>query len=210
MEKSTRTRSASVLLNDFLKLALGVSDKAASNVAGQIQKDGELATMKQHVREIKGEAFTQINSGLTKLKKQIDKMDKGDSEEDVAYDDQPGDGPKGNNDGDGLDKKDDKDDGSKSKSDKKDVKEGYSFISHLLTELDVRNIAQQELDASGEKEDRMTRARQSPTALKMQRTQELKTQQQSKDPIDQKILSLRSQIAVLQKKRAAQQQGGIT
>ena len=165
--------------------------------------------MKQHVREIKGEAFTQINSGLTKLKKQIADMDDG-GDEDVAHDDQPGDGPKGNNDGDGLDKKDDKDDGSKSKSDKKDVKEGYSFISHLLTELDVRNIAQQELDASGEKEDRMTRARQSPTALKMQRTQELKKQQQSKDPIDQKILSLRSQIAALQKKRAAQQQGGIT
>jgi len=131
MEKESRSRSASVLLNDFLKLALGISDKTAANVADQIQKDGELAAMKQHVRETRGEAATQLNSGLTKLKKQIDDMKKdGDGDEEAKPDfaDVDKDG----------DEKEPVKKAAEEKEDKKDVKEGtYTFMNHLLNELQI-------------------------------------------------------------------------
>jgi hypothetical protein len=174
---------------------MGLSPKAIINIRDQIQKDGELSQMKKHVLEIKGDAFNQINSGLSKLKKQLADAPAGEDEAKPDFADVDGDG--------------DEKEPVKKGAEEKDVKEGYTFISHLLNEVSMRDIAQAEIDATGGREGRVKRARVGDTVLRKDREQELRDMEKSTDPIDRQILGLKKRLAMLQDKKAKMSGSGV-
>lgn len=79
-----------------------------------------------------------------------------------------------------------------------------SFKGYLLNEVNVRAMAQQQVDVQGDKAVRVKRARMNPNALRKEYEQEIKDLAQSDDPTDKQILAMKKRLSALQQKKAAE------
>jgi len=184
---SRSDKGVTALVHSFMKDGMGLSPKTISLVMKRIRDQGELAQMKNHMRGLGGSTYKRINQAMDMAEEDVAKMSKGKKEDDQEEKAAP-------------DKAE--------ANDETEVKEGkFTFMHHLLNELNVRDIAADEVETVS-KEERMRRARMGDTQLKRERTKELTDQQRSKDPIDKKIVQLRQQIAKLQKRK--KEAGGDT
>ena len=174
------------LVRSFMKDGMGLSPETIGLVIKRIRDSGEFASTKNHLRGLSGSTYKRINQAIDMAEEDAAKMQKNDTkEEEPEKEEQPEEKAPV--------KKEEK------PEEKKEVKE--SFMSYLLSEVNVRDIAQQEIEATGDKKERMQKARMGDTQLKRARQDELRAQQTSKDPIDKKILQLQQQIAKLRKQK---------
>lgn len=192
MAKERLSRSDSgvnALVRAFMEECMGLTPKTISLMMKRIVDSGEFAAMKSHVRGLSGSTHKRINQAIDMAEEDNTKNQKAPTKSEADEDASEMDADKASGD----------------KKEKKDVKEGtMTFMNHLLNEVNVRAIVQDELDATGGKDERMKRARMGDVQLKRKRSEELKQQQISKDPIDRKILQLQQQIATLRTKKKMQ------
>jgi len=125
-ERASRSdRGVTVFAKDFFKYVLGLSDKTVKELMGKIQNRGEMSGMKKAIRDLSGDTYKRLNMALDMAEKiyaDANESEEGDEKEDKSEKKVD-------------DKKEEKP--VEKKEEKKEVKEGYTFMQHLLTELYV-------------------------------------------------------------------------
>lgn len=125
-ERASRNdRGVTVFAKDFFKYVLGLSDKTVKELMGKIQNRGEMSGMKKAIRDLSGDTYKRLNMALDMAEKiyaDANESEEGDEKEDKSEKKVD-------------DKKEEKP--VEKKEEKKEVKEGYTFMQHLLTEFQV-------------------------------------------------------------------------
>lgn len=185
-ERASRSdRGVTVFTKDFFKYVLGLSDKTVKELMSKIQNRGEMATMKKAIRDLSGDTYKRLNMAL-------------DMAEEVAMA-----GSEEESDDEDVKKDEPKKEAKKDEKEEKDVKEGYTFMRHLLNEvtmdIDLNDPAQAMVDVK-----KASRRRPQQRELDQKKMLNLKQRelQQSDSPtknLEKKKLMLQKQLAQVEK-----------
>lgn len=199
-------KGTTAFIKDFMRVVLGLSPETSGLIVQRIKKHGEWAPMKSNLRTLSGVIYKRFNTAIDMAEEQLENTDDGGEEEGEV--EQPVDFDKKQNDreSDDVERKDDEapvDFDKKENED--DVREGYTFMKYLLTELQL-DVDLDDPAAAKAAFKKATRQGSKRTVI----AQDKEIKQEIRDidstsptaALDKRIAVMKQQLSQMEKKRA--------